>query len=366
MKLQLQIGGYILIILYVIGLIPIATTTGSVLFAGLVNLFFHLKPKEHDLLVLLSFILSSFLCIWLYLWYLAKPLHYLLAWIQNLAHHQYQQPQWGKRLLYKKGNQLKAHFLIYQDVLLHLKLLMERLKKSEEQSRQIEKLKQDWISGVSHDLKAPLTYITSYAYMLSSPEYQWSQEEKQDFARKIYEKSISLEELIQDLNLSFQIDHTNLPLQYKKQNLVQFIRELIIDIANNPISAQYEFSFDSTQTEFEAEFDPKLFGRALHNLLINAVLHNPPRTKIQVQTTYQEQSVTVSIRDNGVGIDQSILDNLQTKKNKPSTNGLGLIIAKQLISAHQGTIQVESRKHKGTTFLITIPRYTKNAVSMNK
>lgn len=299
----------------------------------------------------------------LYVWYLAKPLQYLLAWIHRLAHRQYQQPLRGKKFLYKKGKRLKAHFLLYQDVFQHLELLMERLRESEEQSRQIERFKQDWIAGVSHDLKSYLTYITSYAYMLSSPDYQWSEEEIRDITHHIYQKSVLLADLIDDLNLSFQMETTNLPLQYEKQNLVHFMQELMTDIANNPLSGQHEFSFVTTQMEMEAEFDPKLLGRALYNLLINAVLHNPPHTNIEVRITSQNRSIIIYIQDNGVGIDQQILANLQTKKQKPPAKGLGLYIAMQLISAHRGTVQVESTKNQGTTFQITLPRFTKTQPS---
>ena len=107
--------------------------------------------------------------------------------------------------------------------------------------------------------------------------------------------------------------------------------------------------------------DPSLLRRAVSNIVINALTHNPEDTKVKVTVTCKEM-VLISVKDNGVGIDESELKDLFNRyyrgtgtDQKPEGSGLGLAIAKQIVNLHGGDIKAVSRPGEGTDFIISLP-----------
>ena len=101
----------------------------------------------------------------------------------------------------------------------------------------------------------------------------------------------------------------------------------------------------------------------MHNLIINALVHNPPDTTVTVSVEKdKENGICLSVRDNGVGINEAEQAKLFTRyyrgtntKEKPDGSGLGLAIAKQIVVLHNGEITVKSEPGKGTAFSIILP-----------
>ena len=120
-----------------------------------------------------------------------------------------------------------------------------------------------------------------------------------------------------------------------------------------------------------ANIDPALFRRAITNLISNALIHNPPETKISVTLdTNKNNRILLSIRDNGNGLSEIERSKLFDRyyrgtntKEKPEGSGLGLAIANQIILLHEGKIIVESKLDIGTEFMIDLP--AKNKTSEN-
>lgn len=145
------------------------------------------------------------------------------------------------------------------------------------------------------------------------------------------------------------------------------LRELVIDIVNDPAFSNRNIEFESNTDECIVLIDPDLFRRAIQNIIINALTHNPPETKVLISTRIDVQSnVHISICDNGVGISEDELPELFSRyyrgtstKEKSEGSGLGLAIAKQIIELHGGNITVSSKRGKGTKFEISIPEQRK-------
>ncbi|PUA39098.1 sensor histidine kinase [Paenibacillus elgii] len=292
--------------------------------------------------------------------YLGKPLVYMMAWIQRLAEGDYAASPLEEQPIHKRNGKLKRPFRLYLEVLHHLQKLTEVLHTNRVEREQLDKFKQDWGAGISHDLKTPLTYIKSYSTLLLSSDYSWSDSEKERFVKEIAEKTRHLEELIGDLNLSFQTDFGQLPMEANDGDLTDFVRRIVADVANDPRASEQELEFEE-DGRLVASFDPKLLGRALNNLLINAVIHNSPRTRIAAKV-YRTDRAHIVIEDNGEGMDEDTRRYLfqryyrggSTERNSEGT-GLGLAIAKQLVLVHRGDIEVTSEPGVGTTILISLP-----------
>ena len=115
-----------------------------------------------------------------------------------------------------------------------------------------------------------------------------------------------------------------------------------------------------------AQIVEALFRRAIQNIIINAFMHNSPKTKVAVTVTENDyEKIMISIRDNGTGMDEEALAKLFSRyyrgtntEQKAEGSGLGLAIAKQIIQLHGGEINVMSQLNEGTEFILSIPKFT--------
>lgn len=320
--------------------------------------------KRYDFFVLIAFLFNITICSIIFAWYFGSPLWFMMSWIQQLTEGKYEIPT-DKYKVFTKKEKLRNPYRLYDEVIENIYSLSQHLQKAERERVKLEEAKKDWISGISHDLKTPLTYITGYSALLLNEEYKWTEEEKISYIKEIAQKGNHIETLIHDLSLAFQMNNIQspLPLTLSRENIVEFIKGMIVNVGNEPRAYQHNLSFYSNETMIKLDFDERLMYRALQNLLMNAILHNPPGTNIQVKVVKEkDQFITITISDDGVGMDQETIDNLFNKYYRGTTTqssefgtGLGMSIVKNLILAHHGHIKVESKISKGTSIHITLP-----------
>ncbi|MBD0383768.1 sensor histidine kinase [Paenibacillus sedimenti] len=231
--------------------------------------------------------------------------------------------------------------------------LTSMLKKNEQDKKEADRVKREWISGISHDLKTPLTYISGYSSMLMKEVYPWSEEERKEFLSIIHRKADHLRELVQDLN---QTVHDQIPLQRVEMDLIELVRRVAADIISAPWAADYFLTIDSMPEQLRMNCDPKLLTRALRNLLINAIAHNPAGTEIAIFIAQREPKMAeIRVEDNGVGFDETNQSHMNQGFPSSSRSGLGISIAKQLIQSHGGELSIRSQRDKGTTITIQMP-----------
>ncbi|TKH43482.1 sensor histidine kinase [Paenibacillus terrae] len=297
-------------------------------------------------------IVQSIVFIAAYGWYIGKPLIYMMKWIGNISTGEFQAPLSELKLRERKKNRensYKLPYQLYRELFEQMNILSAQLRRNEEERVEIEKRKQQWVAGVSHDLKTPLTYIEGYAAMLTAQEYDWSDEERRSFSICISEKVTEMKQLIQDLNASMQFKESSLPIQLKEEDIVEFLRNAVIDIANHPSAEQYEFSFTSMEATCIMLFDSKLLGRALQNFLINAIIHNPPGTHVSMEVNKANDKLHIFIEDDGIGIIPN--EFMRASHSK----GHGIPIAKSFIEAHNGTLHILPGSKTGTRMEISLP-----------
>lgn len=233
---------------------------------------------------------------------------------------------------------------------------------SDKVQQDTERIRREWIANITHDLKTPLSPIKGYAELLmdsSTPESETIQE----YGGIILKNVNHTEKMINDLKLTYQLDSGAVPYHPQMVRLVRFLKELVIDIVNDPAFASRSIEFESNIQECEVCLDIDLFRRAVNNLIINALTHNPPETKVTISIgTDSKERILICISDNGTGMsdkEQSELFNRYYRgtntKEKPEGSGLGLAIAKQIITLHNGNIAVKSKRGEGTQFTIVLP-----------
>lgn len=243
-----------------------------------------------------------------------------------------------------------------------LNLLDHELKTSYEERKRNDNLREEWIANITHDIKTPLSPIKGYAELITDTGYAASPEELVRYGEIILKNAGYAEELVNDLKITYQLKNGMLPINKKEYNIVSFLKEIIIDILNNPEYEARKISFNYEPTIINFNFDSILLKRAFNNLLYNAVIHNTKETEITVLVEDANEELCISIKDNGKGMVEDDLKNLfqryyrgtNTDGNTNGT-GLGMAIAKQIIEAHGGSISAYSKSQIGTSILVKFP-----------
>ncbi|OPJ64002.1 sensor histidine kinase [Clostridium oryzae] len=250
---------------------------------------------------------------------------------------------------------------LYREVYASLNALDEKLKANKIERERDEKLREEWIANISHDLKTPLSPIKGYSEMLIDPEYEADTEEVNKYAAIIHKNAKNIESIVENLNFTYQLKNNMLPINRKDGNLVRLMKEIIIDVLNHSEYEDRNIVFDCSEDKINFCFDSTLLRRAFDNLIYNAVLHNEADTAIKI-SMIKSDKIYVIIKDNGRGIAKEDLKKLFERYYRGTStavnvkgSGLGMAIAKQIIEAHDGKIYVTSKINSGTTIKIEFP-----------
>lgn len=248
---------------------------------------------------------------------------------------------------------------VYGKVFKSLNKLTENLRINRRERAKIEKMREEWVANISHDLKTPLSSIKGYAEILANKDYAISDKEIVQYSNTILNKANYMEELIEELRLHEKLKNNALAINKRKGNLTELIRRIIIEILNHPDYENRLIHFNPQSEKIEFDFDENLMRRCISNLIFNALIHNSEGTEVVVDIRNQGR-INIEIRDNGKGIDEEDIRKLfnryyrgtNTESHKGS--GLGMSIAKEVIEAHGGNIFVESELGKGTSIKIEL------------
>ena len=251
---------------------------------------------------------------------------------------------------------------IFSEVYGSLNKMDMEIRRSEQIQQETDRTRKEWIANITHDLKTPLSPVKGYAELLSEGR-SLDLQTVQDYGKIISKNVNHMEKLMNDLKLTYQLEAGAFPFDPQETRIVRFLKELVIDIANDPAFSNRAIEFESGMQEMTVAVDPDLLRRAVGNIIINALVHNPLDTKVKITVKKAPDScLSVSICDNGYGMEEAELSGLWSRyyrgtntKERPEGSGLGLAIAKQIITLHGGDISAKSSPGAGTEFVITLP-----------
>ena len=208
----------------------------------------------------------------------------------------------------------------------------------------------NWISGISHDVRTPLTLILGYADELSQND-NLSGEDKEK-AQSIHRQCLRIRKLVEDLNLASKLEYEMQPLKISKVHMDSLVREVASEILNEGMPPIYDLdvSLSEDAPQMVVMGDRNLLKRALRNVIENSVRHNPSGCTIHLQLGSRNDDCLIEVRDNGVGVNEPRLAQLRhlTQVSISDSDagfeqhGLGLRIASQIVFAHKGKIQINS------------------------
>ena len=239
----------------------------------------------------------------------------------------------------------------------------EILQNQREQLRNKDTARANWIAGVSHDIRTPLSMIMGYASQLKT-----SSNLSEEMAKKlsvILKQSERIKNLINDLNLASKLEYNMQPFEKKKENAVAVVRQVIVDFLNMDIDEKFPIEW-KTKNEFVSCFvnvDKNLIKRALANLIQNSINHNENGCTIYVSVKEDEKNCIICVEDNGIGVSDEELEKLNNtphymvcdKNTTEQQHGLGLLIVKQIMDVHNGQVEMKHSEYGGFKVVLQIP-----------
>mgnify|MGYP001253889614 FL=1 len=241
--------------------------------------------------------------------------------------------------------------------------MKEYARESAQAAMQIEKeqLRADLLRSISHDLRTPLTSISGNASNLLSNENEFSQETRMQIYGDIYDDSMWLIKLVENLLSVTRIEDGRMDLRMSAELMDEVIAEAMRHTDRNRAGRKIEVSSDE---EFIlGKMDARLIVQVVINLVDNAVKYTPEGAQIRIHTGKKDGMVVVSVSDTGPGIPDEqkskVFDMFYTGTNRAADGrrslGLGLGLCRSIIRAHGGEIWVSDNKPQGAVFTFTLP-----------
>lgn len=228
--------------------------------------------------------------------------------------------------------------------------------------KEIERLKQEFVSMISHDLRTPLTSIQVFLNMLSRGTFGAMSEFGQKKASMADRNATRLINLINDLLDVEKMESGQLSLSCQL-NSVAYIIERSLEAVRGFAEKQGVSLWAAPGIEGEVFVDGDRLVQVMVNLLGNAVKFSPPGATVQVSVVESEQALEIRVKDEGRGVPRHLREAIFERFKQVDANdaaekkgtGLGLAICKAIVEQHGGTIGVESQEGKGSTFWFRLP-----------
>lgn len=247
-------------------------------------------------------------------------------------------------------------------------LILERRKlrlekQNAEMETQREQLRANLLRAISHDLRTPLTSISGNAGVLMEKSISLSEEKKQEIYTSIYDDSMWLVNLTENLLSITRIENGTLQLQMNAELLDDVFREAMAHIDRK--ASEHEITVSLSDDMLMADMDARLIIQVIINIVNNAIKYTPAGSHICLSAEKEDSMVRIEIADDGAGISDEAKKHLfdmfytvrggNTSSDSRRGLGLGLSLCKTIVEAHGGVISVRDNSPQGTIFSFTLP-----------
>jgi signal transduction histidine kinase len=222
-----------------------------------------------------------------------------------------------------------------------------------------EKLRRDMVADIAHELRTPLSNVSGYLEAIRDEVV------KPDVTTisSLSEEVDLLARLVNDLQELTLADAGELKMVRQADDISQLVKQSVAAAQTAAVNKGLQVSSE-VQADLPSVFvDHQRISQVLRNYLANAITHTPPGGKISVAARQQDKFIEISVSDTGEGIAAKDLPNIferfyrvdKSRVRSRGGSGLGLTIAKRLVEAHGGSVQVQSQEGQGSRFSFTLP-----------
>ncbi len=243
----------------------------------------------------------------------------------------------------------------------------QELKEANEQLKELDQLKDDFVSMVSHELRTPLTIMREFASIIADEISGKLSPDQKKYIDIIIDNTGRLFRLTNDLLDISKIEAGKLELKKTSVNIIKLVEDTVSALKPKCDGKRIEIKTSFCVSEPTIYIDPDRIIQIFTNLIGNAIKFTPEEGQIIIKIDDKAEELECRVVDTGRGIPQEDIGKVFTKfqqfGRKPGEGaqgtGLGLAITKELIQAHNGDIRVESNFGKGSEFIFTLPIYQK-------
>jgi signal transduction histidine kinase len=247
------------------------------------------------------------------------------------------------------------------------KITLNEKKSVLEHEIQMETLKNEFFTNISHEFKTPLNIIISASKLINTYIENRAKENLNDIILKKYTKSIEknafrLERLVNNLIDITKIDSGDYEISINNYNIVSLVENIALAVVDYIRSEDISIIFDTNKEEKIVKCDKESIERIILNLLSNSIKHIHGEGNIVVNINAYEDYVDITVKDDGEGIPKEYIENVFNKfgqadkslSRKHEGSGLGLFIVKSLVEMHGGLINIKSEVGVGTEVTIRL------------
>ena len=243
-----------------------------------------------------------------------------------------------------------------EPLLIRIEAQKNELMKENEEVLNASKVRQEFTSNVSHELKTPLHVISGYAELIKEGIVKDS--DVKEFGEKIYSEASRMSKLVEDIMKisKLESDKTIEKTQLKLKNIVvAIVDSLMIEADKKNVKFKLSLNDCSISGNYDSIYS------LIFNLVDNAIKYNKTNGKITIKLQEVSNNVVLSVKDTGIGIPKEDLDRIferfyrvdKSRSKDSGGTGLGLAIVKHSLIVNNATIKVESELKKGSTFTVT-------------
>jgi signal transduction histidine kinase len=240
----------------------------------------------------------------------------------------------------------------------------EAFARTNEELRELDRMKDYLVSSVSHELRTPLTSMLGYLEILRGGEVGELSEEQQRCLEIVDRNCHRLHDLVDDIVFVSRLDSGRFHLERAAVDLGDLVAERVESIRPAAEKKRIEVRLHISNDRVQLWADPSRLAQVLDNLLSNAIKFTPDGGDVFVTVATSGETTHLEVRDTGVGIPEEEAQRLferffraSTAQNRQGT-GLGLSITKSIVQAHGGTISVQSNVSVGTSVTVDLPLMT--------
>lgn len=253
------------------------------------------------------------------------------------------------------------------------KLLIRRdleLNRANEALRKIDRVKSEFVSRVTHQLRTPLSGAKWALWMLICGEIGPLTEEQRVFVMKIYESNERMVALINELLEADKLENGTAQFEIQETSLADLLQNLLeeMKIVSQKHKVSIETAIDPDIPHIP--IDPKSIRSVFQNIIENAIKYSHANSSIRIELRNRADVVEFIVADHGIGIPQDEQKNIFGRFYRSAnavrfvtdSSGLGLYIVATIIKRHNGSIRFESTENVGTTFYIQLPKKSSTVV----
>jgi len=242
-----------------------------------------------------------------------------------------------------------------------IRSVLKEIRQREELER-LNRLKSEFLSFASHQIKAPMTVVKGYASMIYDGSYGPLPEGVKQTAIRIKEASDRLIGLVGEFLDLRKIEEGRMEYRFDRINIVELVDSILTELKVLAQNKKLNLTFKRPAEEISVTADKEKLRQVIQNLVENAIKYTD-KGYVRVKVRTEKGAVLIAIKDSGRGMPQSLIPNLFQQFSRDSKaakeiqgTGLGLYIAKEIIKAHNGKIRAESEgEGKGATFYVEVP-----------